>query len=336
MGIPATYFVGKPREDTRVLDSDQEKWQQHLQDLKDKKPFFNFRYSRKDSNDRTQYVQTSGRPIFDDEGDFLGYRGSATDITAEMTAIHSLQAAKESAEYANHSKTAFLANMSHELRTPLNAIIGFSEIMETGALGAIENPIHLDYINDIHKAGSHLLEVINDILDVARIESGAVELHEENVDLLGICEACEHMVRARAELGRVTVEIIIPPDFPALYADETRVKQTILNLLINSVKFNRLDGNVTISAKVDDENAISVTVSDTGIGIEADKLKTVFEPFTQVHDVFTRPHEGSGLGLSLVKLMTEKHGGSVEINSRIKEGTDITISYPPERTVSPG
>jgi len=331
-GIPASYFVGKSRDATGVLDADQDKWIQHLQDLEDRKPFYDFRYSRADVKNRVQYVQTSGRPIFDDDGAFLGYRGTATDITGEMTALRSLQAAKESAEYANHSKTAFLANMSHELRTPLNAIIGFSEIMTTGALGVIENETHVGYVNDIHQAGTHLLEVINEILDVARIESGEIDLHEESIDLREVCEACERMVRTRAAQNKITIEIIIPSEFPLLYADHTRVKQTILNLLINAVKFNQLAGTVTISAKTDEKNRIIITVSDTGIGIEPNALATIFEPFTQVHDVFTRPHEGSGLGLSLVKLMTEKHGGSVEIESQAGKGTTITISYPPART----
>jgi PAS domain S-box-containing protein len=330
-GIPASDFIGRSRNDILIVDQGKAAFSKHLEDLANHLPFSDFRYCYS-AAEQVKHASTSGKPLFDAKGTFLGYRGSATDISAEVLALQSLREAKERAEFANRTKTAFLANMSHELRTPLNAIIGFSEIMISAALGKVENPIHLSYVNDISQAGTHLLEVINDILDVARIEAGEVEIYDDIIDIQLIGESCMKMVGARAFKADIGIVLDIPDNFPALRADRTRVRQTLLNLVINSVKFSNQGAQVTAAAALID-GAINITVSDTGIGIPEQDLQTIFEPFMQVHDVFTRPHEGSGLGLALVKSMMELHGGSVTIDSMPGEGTVVTLAFPSDRTV---
>ena len=331
-GIPASRYIGKTRQESSFEDSQSANWQQHQDDLYNRRSFHGFRFSRCGKDGQVQYISTSGKPVFDENGAFLGYRGSAVDITAEINVRRSLQKAKELAEFANRSKTAFLANVSHELRTPLNAIIGFSEIMTSEALGKIENPVHLSYVTDINQAGTHLLEVINDILDVARIEAGELEIYDEIIDLELIGEACINMVWARAQKADVKITLDIPKEFPQLQADRTRVKQTLLNIVINAIKFSKKGATVSVRAHLHGDT-ISIIISDNGIGIADENLKNIFEPFTQVQDILTRPHEGSGLGLALVKSMMEMHGGNVTIESTLGEGTTVTLSFPPERTV---
>jgi len=331
-GIPASRYLGKTRYESSFEVGGTAKWQQHQDDLDNHRSFHDFQFSRYGEDGQIQHISTSGKPVFDENDVFLGYRGSAVDITAEKNIRRSLQEAKELAEFANRSKTAFLANVSHELRTPLNAIIGFSEIMTTEALGKVENPVHLSYVTDINQAGTHLLEVINDILDVARIESGELEIHDEIIDLELIAETCINMVWARAQKADIKIILDIPKDFPQMQADRTRVRQTLLNLVINAVKFSDKGATISIRAHLNGD-AIDIIVSDSGIGIANEHLENIFEPFTQVQDILTRPHEGSGLGLALVKSMMEMHGGTVSIDSTLGEGTTVTLSFPPERTV---
>jgi len=331
-GIPASHYIGKTRYESSFEDGGDANWRQHQDDLDNRRSFHDFRFSRHGEDGQIQYISTSGKPVFDQNEIFLGYRGSAVDISAEVKIRRSLQQAKELAEFANRSKTAFLANVSHELRTPLNAIIGFSEIMTSEALGKVQNPIHLSYVTDINQAGTHLLEVINDILDVARIEAGELEIHDEIIDLELIAEACINMVWARAQKADIKITLDIPKDFPHLQADKTRVKQTLLNVVTNAVKFSDKGSTISLRAHLISDS-INIVISDSGIGIANDDLENIFEPFTQVQDVLTRPHEGSGLGLALVKSMMEMHGGTVSIDSVLGEGTIVSLTFPLDRTV---
>jgi len=331
-GNQRSLFVGKLRTGSRTDGLGGTAWKLHLDDLKHRRQFQNFRYAARSSDGNIHYISTSGKPRFDDDGNFLGYRGSATDISGQVSNMQSLREAKEHAEFANRTKTAFLANMSHELRTPLNAIIGFSEIMTLAAVGKVENPTHLSYIHDIHDAGTHLLAVINDILDVARVEAGELEVSDNEIDIGLLTQNSIDMVWAQAQKAGIKIELNMPDDFPMLRADRTRVKQVLLNLVINAVKFSNSGGLVNVTSSMD-RDRIQISVSDNGIGIAEDDLQGIFEPFTQVHDVFSRPHEGSGLGLSLVKSMMELHGGSIVIDSEPGRGTTATLTFPPERTI---
>ncbi|MHA1536497.1 MAG: sensor histidine kinase [Alphaproteobacteria bacterium] len=241
-----------------------------------------------------------------------------------------LHAAKDAAEGANRAKSEFLATVSHELRTPLNAIIGFSELITAKTFGPIGEPRYEEYLHDIHNSGVHLLSIINDILDMSKIEAGEMKIEEVPFNLSRVAEASVRQIATRAALSRIEVRCEVADDLPALLGDERVVKQVLINLLSNAVKFTPEGGSVTLSAAAG-AAGICFTVADTGIGIPADKFGVIFEPFGQVDSRLERGYEGTGLGLSLVKSMVELHGGSIEIESEVDRGTTVTVRFPPER-----
>lgn len=240
--------------------------------------------------------------------------------------------AMQRAEEANRTKTEFLANMSHELRTPLNAIIGFSEVIEHEILGkAASNPKYVGYARDINSAGGHLLNVINDILDIAKIEVGRLELDEEIFDLEKILESCIKMLSEYAEKSGVKLARSTPAPLPAFKGDEKKFKQIVLNLLSNAIKFTPEGGSVTLEAQCEADGALRVAVIDTGIGIVAEDLAKVMAPFMQVESVHSRKYEGTGLGLPISRALTELHGGELSLTSEIEAGTTITLRFPESR-----
>ena len=247
-------------------------------------------------------------------------------------ALEQLARALEETETANKAKTNFLANMSYELRTPLNSIIGFSEVVRDEIFGALGNPRYLEYMNDIHSSGKHLLSLINDILDVSKVEAGAMELSEEIIDVKEVIRDSIKMIEGRAEEVGVGLVAEIDENLPRLRADSVRVKQILINLLSNSVKFTPGGGTITVEAVLDEGDMV-VSIADTGIGIAEDEIKNMLEPFTQACSGVAKRHEGSGLGLYLVKMLVEEHGGLFEIESVLGRGTKVTIRFPRDRVI---
>ncbi|OAN51075.1 hypothetical protein A6A04_16725 [Paramagnetospirillum marisnigri] len=237
-----------------------------------------------------------------------------------------LRASVREAEVANRAKSEFLANMSHELRTPLNAIIGFSEVLRTGIIAPVTGKVK-DYCDDIHTAGQHLLAIVNDILDIAKIEAGHVELELEPVDMADLAKSCLAMMSARAEAAGVSLHHAGLSGLPTLLADRTRLMQILVNLVGNAVKFTPSGGKVTLAA-VHDHEVLRLTVSDTGIGIPAEHIDRITEPFYQVESSSSRNHGGTGLGLALVREMVDMHDGRLHIESEVGRGTSVTVTLP--------
>ena len=243
-----------------------------------------------------------------------------------------LAGAKDQADSANLTKSEFLANMSHELRTPLNAIMGFSEVIKNQLFGPLEIPQYLDYAGDIYDSGVHLLDIINDILDLSKVEAGQLELSEEEVDVKEVVGAVLHLIRGRDEATGVTLVQDMPSDLPVLFADKRKLKQMLLNLLTNAFKFTAEGGTADVSARIEDDGGLSLSVRDTGIGIASDKLDLVLAPFGQVDSALARDHQGTGLGLPLVKALIELHEGTMTIDSELDKGTEVTLHFPAFRS----
>ena len=242
--------------------------------------------------------------------------------------------ARELSELANRVKTQFLANMSHELRTPLNAIIGFSEIIKGEMFGALGNARYNEYAQDIYNSGTHLLGVINDILEFAKAEAGKMELIEEDVDLLGVVEACFRLLQPRAADAEVTIRHDIAAALPSIRADQTKMRQIILNLVSNGIKFTPSGGRVQVSASADPDDGFVIKVVDTGIGISEQDLPKVMSAFGQVDSALSRKYDGTGLGLPLSISMVELHGGKLRLESTVGVGTSVTLVFPTERIVA--
>jgi signal transduction histidine kinase len=223
--------------------------------------------------------------------------------------------------------------MSHELRTPLNAIIGFSDLMRTEMLGPMGNGTYRDYASDIHFSGSHLLDIINDLLDVVRQESGKLELKEEPVSVEAIIGETLRVIAAEARRGKVELRWRAPsPPLPLLFCDRVRLRQMLLNLLSNAVKFTGPGGSMEVKTELKG-GELQVLVSDSGIGIKPEDIARIMTPFGQVASVYSRNHQGTGLGLTLTKALVERHGGRLTIYSAPNVGTTVRLSFPEERVV---
>jgi len=257
---------------------------------------------------------------------------SSHSAQRELSDLNSrLGEAKAAAERASRAKSEFLAHMSHELRTPLNAIIGFAEVMRLELLGPLGRARYREYINDIHQSGQILLSLIDDVLDMSRIEAGRFELHEETVDLVAASAEALTIVKALAEKSGVT---LVPADFsalPLLHADQRAVKQMLVNLLANGIKFTPTDGEVRLGARFTAAGELALVVGDTGVGMTAREIEDSVVPFVQIDSRLARRSPGSGLGLPITKRLIEMHGGRLTIESVPDKGTTATLYFPAQR-----
>jgi two-component system cell cycle sensor histidine kinase PleC len=242
--------------------------------------------------------------------------------------------ARQRAEAANISKSRFLAQMSHELRTPLNAILGFSEVMKTEVFGEHAVPAYKEYSGDIHNSGVHLLGLINEILDLSRIEAGRYELNEESVALVGIVEDCHHLLKLRATTRGITIHEVFEADLPRLWADERALRQICLNLLSNAIKFTPQGGEIWLKAGWTASGGQYMSVKDTGAGIPEEEIPIVLASFGQGSNSIKSAEQGAGLGLPIAKSLVDLHGGSFVLRSKLRIGTEVVVTFPPERVVA--
>lgn len=277
-------------------------------------------------------VDFSLKPVMDDAGKVVFIIPEGRDITHLKRAEQELREATRLAEAANRAKSAFLATMSHELRTPLNAVIGFSETIMEQVFGPLANARYSEYVGLIHSAGSHLRDVIEDILDVARIEIGEMGLQEDVVDLRASLESAAAMVRPKAEECHVRMVCDLPADLPRVRVDAVRLRQIALNLLSNAIKFTPSGGTVRLSVRTD-ADSLRITVADTGIGIRPEDVDNIWTPFYQADTSLARRFGGTGLGLPIVRHYVEAHGGTIAVDSTPGHGTTFTVRLPASRLV---
>jgi PAS domain S-box-containing protein len=267
------------------------------------------------------------------EADLKDVRHALEQQAIEIdAALSEAERARNAADTANAAKSLFLANMSHELRTPLNAILGFSEVLGTGLMGAL-NDRYRGYASDIHNSGQYLLRLINDMLDQSKLDISRFDLEENTFELRGLAEECQRLLTDKAIEGKVDVSMAMPPGLPAVRADRLRIKQILLNLLSNAIKFTPHAGRIVIAAEVEAGGNLAISVTDNGIGMRPEDIPIALQAFRQVDQSYTRRYEGTGLGLSIAKGLTELHGGTLEVQSALGRGTTVRVRLPRERVI---
>ena len=324
-GLTPEDYLGRTRFEATIEDLTSEKWRTHISDLEALRPFNGFRYLLRGDEGVEVAVMVNGIPFFDDDGTFLGYRGTGSDVTRQREAEISRDRALLDAERANRAKSEFLATMSHEFRTPLNAILGFSEMLSQEVLGPVGAPAYREYADAINDSGTHMLALVNDILDISAIEAGKRVIMKEEIGLLDLLRESTVEVSNIAADKSINLEVGLPGVPLRLFADLRSVRQIILNLLSNAVKFTPQGGWIRLSAQPDRGDMIAVIVEDNGEGIAADKLPTITNPFAQASSHPHHSHDGTGLGLSIVKSLVEAHAGELKIESTLGVGTKATV-----------
>jgi len=259
-----------------------------------------------------------------------GYVVTYTDVTEARRAERELRQAVAAADEANAAKARFLATMSHELRTPLNSVIGFSDTLMRDR-GTTEPAQVREYAEDINTAGKRLLMLINNMLDVARIEAGRFDLGTDRIDVKRMVQSCLRQHRSPAAAAEIALVDELPANLPLVRGDERRMQQVLTNLLSNALKFTEPGGTVTVSADIDPQGDLLLSVTDTGIGIAEDQIANVFEPFTQIDSGLARRFEGTGLGLYFSRALVQAHGGTLSLRSLVGEGTTAEIRMPARR-----
>lgn len=282
-------------------------------------------------NRTTLWWQLTARPLRDASGAFRGYRGVGTDITAKRQAAIEMVRAKEAAERTSAAKSRFLATMSHELKTPLNAIVGFSEMIADEREGPVGHSNYVEYARNILDSSKHLASLINDILDITRIEKGSAILLEQDIDPIEVAEVVVKMCRGAARASDVSIVDDLSIEPVELRGDITRLQQILINLVNNAVKFTPAGGTVSVALSRNQSGGLEFVVTDTGIGIAKHELKRIFEPFVQVEDGSTRRFGGVGLGLAISRKLARLHGGDIVITSKPGKGTVARLVLPPSR-----
>ncbi len=273
------------------------------------------------------WISENARAVRDWSGELICYEGTVEDVTEKFEQERTLRAALRQAEIANRMKAAFLAAMSHELKTPLNAVLGFSEIIRDQMLGPVGHDAYRDYAGDIHKSGTRLLAVINDVLDVTRLEGGLLTIEARPENVLDVAESAIKLARNITQDQRA-IDIQVEADVPSLLVDPRRLAQALGNLLANALKFTPENGAVRLCARLLPDGGVALVVEDSGIGMAPETVAAALEPFRQLDGTLSRRFEGAGLGLSIAKALAELHGGALRIQSAVGEGTCVTIALP--------
>ena len=329
---PEDFMSGGSRSFASVIHpQDREAVREAIADAVHNCSAYTLEYRIQHRNGTVKWVWDRGRAAYDEDGRPLCIDGCIFDITERRRGEADLRRAKDAAEAASDAKSQFLAHMSHELRTPLNAIIGFSEVMKREIFGSLGSDQYRDYAQDIHESGSHLLGVINDILDLSKVEAGRQELHEQDCDVAALVAESIRLVAERAAAQHVRIDCHPRPDLPTLWADHRMIKQVLINLLSNAIKFTPEGGVVDLSVAVPADAGLRIVIADNGIGIPSDQVGRVLEPFVQVEGAFSRKYSGTGLGLPLSKTFVELHGGRLDLESGNGNGTTVTITLPKDR-----
>ncbi len=264
----------------------------------------------------------------------LEYRAEKDALIAELEQEKSTSDdARWRAESANVAKSRFLATMSHELRTPLNAILGFSEVMKTELLGPINNPTYKEYAANVHYSGSHLLHLINEILDISRIEAGRYDLHEESFRLIDVVDDCHRLLKLRAESKGLEMDVDLDPSLPMIWADERAMRQICLNLLSNALKFTPKGGRIIVRAYREPSGGQTLSIRDTGPGIPREEIPRIMQAFGQGSLAHQNAEGGTGLGLPIVKSLVELHEGTFELRSELRRGTEVLVTIPRQRVM---
>lgn len=278
----------------------------------------------------TEHWQISAHPLVTEQGEFFGYRGVGRDITKQVKHDQEIGKAKEEAEKANASKSQFLAVISHELRTPINAIVGFSEILNADQSKTLPIASQHEYLTTILESARHLQGLINDILDATRIERGSLQLADQEIDAAELVETAVRICRSHATKSSITLIAHVVDDV-LIIGDLTRMKQVVLNLITNAIKFSPADGIVNIDMMRGAQSSLLISIRDAGIGIKPDDVERVFEPFAQGDEGLTRQYGGMGLGLAIARKIARLHGGEVTLNGAQGIGTEATITMPKAR-----
>lgn len=302
----------------------------HMSDLIARRAFHGFEYWAVTPSGR-RCLAISGKPLFNRKGAFMGYRGAGRDVTQQAQIAQQLEQATKEAEAANRAKSEFLSTMSHELRTPLNAVIGFSEVIAEQMFGSVGSPKYIEYANDIQASGRHLLDMINDILDISRIEAGQLDLADEPVVLTDVVAQAMNIMEERARRANVRITTILSPGLPCMHGDRRAMTQILLNLLSNAIKFTPDGGSVEIVAARNNQGGVNVSVTDTGVGIPAKDIQTLMQPFSQASNQTAARESGTGLGLYLVKRLMEEQDGAFTLESEEGSGSKATITVPAQR-----
>jgi len=320
-------IYGRTLAETASEDTETPKWQGFNDVIEQRRQFRDFRYDIESQPSVRKTVSINGRPFYDQAGTFIGYRGTGADVTNERLIAEARNEALQKAEHANRTKSEFLATMSHEFRTPLNAIIGFSSLLGMPKTRSMAVERLTDYSGAIQESGQHMLELVNDILDISAIEAGKRTMLPEEISIADVFAHCISQVEGRAKDKTITLETTVNMASDTMFTDERSIRQILLNLLSNAVKFTAADGAVRCIAEERGSDVV-FRVEDNGVGISKDRLPTIAEPFS--HSAI-HPHvakEGTGLGLSIVRSLTHFLGGSFTIDSEVGTGTGVTVKLP--------